>query len=303
VLRWLERGLLVAGAAALIWCGVFVADLVIAQRTARHAPPAAPAMTQPLIAPALEHVTDAAPAGPTVDTGSTIAMLSIPRIGLAAAVLHGSDAWTLRRAPGHLEHTAYPGEPGNVVIAGHRDTFFRPLRNIRVGDDIFLDGSTGRFHYEVTSLTVVNPRDVSVLAATEEATLTLNTCYPFWVLGHAPDRFIVRANRVDVPVPAPLEARTLISLVVPPPPALVPWNEAVSREMGSASVVSLPAPHDDGSLVREAVERYLSMQGGYRAPTCNVTLVGDEATADCDRRTFALEHSNNAWAIREIVLR
>jgi LPXTG-site transpeptidase (sortase) family protein len=250
-------------------------------------------------------------------------MLAIPRIGLSAAVLHGSDASTLRRGPGHLENTAHPGQNGNAVIAGHRDIFFRPLRNIRIGDDVFLDASSGRFHYQVTSLRVVSPRDLSVLAPTDEATLTLITCYPFWVLGHAPDRFIVRARRVDSSGPAPLEARMHApSMALAAPPSLVP-----SSDRASALVVTSAAPGDDVGLVRQAVGRYLSLHGlhlvtrpgahlsGDRTFTCDVTFDEDQATAACDPvadapagdashgRTFALERSHDAWAIRSIVLK
>jgi LPXTG-site transpeptidase (sortase) family protein len=310
----------VTGAAALIWCVALVADLVIAQRSARDAL-RRPPVEQPLLVPFLDHVPPdpgRAPATP----GPALAMLTIPRIGLSAAVLHGSDAGTLRRGPGHLENTAHPGQNGNAVIAGHRDTFFRPLRNIRIGDDIFLDSPSGQFRYQVTSLRVVSPRDLSVLAPTEEAMLTLITCYPFWVLGHAPDRFIVRARRVDSSGPAPLEARMHAPLELAAPPSLVP-----SSGPASALVVTRAAPGDDVGLVRQAVGRYLSLHGlhlvtrldahvsGDRTFTCDVTFDEDQATAACDPvadapagdaspgRTFALERSHDAWAIRSIVLK
>ena len=89
-----------------------------------------------------------------------------------------------------------PGETGNAGIAGHRDTFFRPLRNVRLGDEIFVDTPQGRVEHRVTSLRVVHPRDLSVLDPTDDEVLTLITCYPFTLLGSAPDRFIVRAARV-----------------------------------------------------------------------------------------------------------
>ena len=322
-LRWLERGLLVTGTAALIWCGAMVADLMIAQRSARDAlPPPLPTGQVPP-APLLDDEIDSPSAGPPAETGSAIAALHIPRIGLSAAVLHGSDARTLRRGPGHLENTAYPGQKGNAVIAGHRDTFFRPLRDIRVGDDIFLDASGGRFHYQVTSLQVVSPRELSVLAPTREATLTLITCYPFWVLGHAPDRFVVRASRVAAPGTALLEARMAAPLELAVPPSLLRSNERASALV----VTGAAAPTDDASQVRRAVGRYLSMQGsplvtrtdagvrGQRGVTCDITIDEDRARADCDpvagalagdtphARTFALERANDSWAIRAIALK
>jgi sortase A len=188
---WAERLLVMCGVATLVWCAAFVTDAVIAQRGARGSLEAASIAERPLLPPDMGVAREVAPRD-----GSAIAALSIPRVELSAVVLQGSDAQTLRRGPGHLENTAFPGDSGNVVIAGHRDTFFWPLRNIRRGDDIFLDTPVGQFHYRVTSLHVVNPHDVSVLAPTNEATLTLITCYPFWVLGNAPDRFIVRAAAV-----------------------------------------------------------------------------------------------------------
>lgn len=195
-LRWVERLLVIAGAALLVWCAAIAIDSRMSQRAARRSLEIVSIPDSPVLAPLSDAATDVPPREPTVSGGSAIAALSIPRIHLSAVVLHGSDAQTLRRGPGHLEHTALPGESGNVAIAGHRDSFFWPLRNIQVGDDIFLDTPDDRLHYQVTSLQVVNPHDVSVLEPTEDSTLTLITCYPFWVLGNAPDRFVVRATRV-----------------------------------------------------------------------------------------------------------
>lgn len=131
-----------------------------------------------------------------VARGVPIAQLLIARIGLSAVVLEGDDDRTLRGGPGHIAGTALPGRPGNIAIAGHRDTFFRPLRHVRVGDEITLVAARRRFEYRVSSLRVVKPDDVSVLDPTATSTLTLVTCFPFSMLGHAPDRFIVRAKLV-----------------------------------------------------------------------------------------------------------
>ena len=194
-LRWAERLFVTAGAALLIWCAVLVSDAVMAQRSARSSLEAAAVAERPVLPPALAPATAVPSRDPAVSRGSAIAALSIPRVHLSAVVLHGSDSQTLRRGPGHLEHTALPGDSGNMVIAGHRDSFFWPLRHVERGDDIFVDTRKGRFHYRVTSLRVVNPHDLSVLEPTDAATLTLITCYPFWVLGNAPDRYVVRATR------------------------------------------------------------------------------------------------------------
>src|SRR6185312_1078042 len=127
-----------------------------------------------------------------------IAELDIPRLRMSQAVLEGADDSTLRRGPGHIEETSIPGEPGNIGIAGHRDTFFRALSGIRVGDDVVLSTAHGVFHYRVSSLGIVPPQDVSVLKATKVPTITLVTCYPFWFLGPAPMRYVVHATQLDV---------------------------------------------------------------------------------------------------------
>jgi len=124
---------------------------------------------------------------------SVIGRLSIPRLNLAVMVREGADEGTLRRAVGHIPGTALPGTIGNVGLAGHRDTFFRALRNIQADDTIELQTTAGTYRYLVKSTRIVTPRDVSVLAASGGETLTLVTCYPFYYVGSAPKRFIVRA--------------------------------------------------------------------------------------------------------------
>jgi sortase A len=128
--------------------------------------------------------------------GSWLARLDAPSVRLSTTVLEGSDDGTLRRAAGHIEDTAFPGQVGNVGIAGHRDTVFRPIRNIHVGDPLLLTTTDRVFRYRISSTMVVNPTDVQVLDPTERPTLTLVTCYPFTFVGHAPQRFIVRAEMV-----------------------------------------------------------------------------------------------------------
>jgi sortase A len=126
-----------------------------------------------------------------------LALLTIPGLNVSTVVFHGTDTHTLRVGVGHVEHTAWPGEAGNVAIAGHRDSFFRPLRNIKRGDDILLETPRGTLRYRVTLFAVVQSNDMSVLAPTREDTLTLVTCFPFSFIGTAPDRFIVKAVRVS----------------------------------------------------------------------------------------------------------
>jgi sortase A len=127
---------------------------------------------------------------------SVIGRLAIPRLHLSVMVREGADERTLSRAVGHIPGTALPGKLGNVGLAGHRDTFFRALRNIREDDAIEFETTQGTYRYIVKSTTIVGPRDVSVLAASGGENLTLVTCYPFYYVGSAPKRFIVRAAQV-----------------------------------------------------------------------------------------------------------
>jgi sortase A len=133
---------------------------------------------------------------PPAVTAGLIGRIEIPRLGLSAIVMEGTRTTTLRRAVGHIPGTALPGQPGNVGISGHRDTFFRPLRNIRQNDIITLTTLLGEYRYRVVSARIVRPNNVAVLDPSGNEILTLVTCYPFYFVGPAPDRFIVRAERV-----------------------------------------------------------------------------------------------------------
>lgn len=135
------------------------------------------------------------PSGPPAKQ-SVIGRLDIPRLQLAVMVREGADEGTLSRAVGHIPGTALPGNVGNVGLAGHRDTFFRALRNIRANDTIELETTAGTYRYAVSSTRIVTPRDVSVLRASGGETLTLVTCYPFYYVGSAPKRFIVHATQI-----------------------------------------------------------------------------------------------------------
>ena len=126
-----------------------------------------------------------------------LAILRIPKIRLEVAVLHGTDDVTLNRAVGHIDDTALPGNDGNSGIAGHRDGFFRGLKDIGPEDAIELETLRGKEVYRVERTWVVDPEDVSVLDPTPRRSLTLVTCYPFYHVGPAPQRYIVRAVRAD----------------------------------------------------------------------------------------------------------
>jgi sortase A len=126
-----------------------------------------------------------------------LAVMRIQKIGLEVPVLPGTDDFTLNRAVGHIEDTALPGTDGNSGIAGHRDGFFRGLKDIGPGDAIELETLRGKEMYRVEKTWIVDPEDVSVLDATPRRSLTLVTCYPFYHVGPAPQRYIVRAVRAD----------------------------------------------------------------------------------------------------------
>ena len=123
-----------------------------------------------------------------------LAVLRIPRLYLEVPVLEGTDELTLNRGAGRIAGTSRPGEIGNIGIAGHRDGFFRPLKDIREGDLIELVTTSGTEVYAVDKLRITSPTDVSALRTRTEPSLTLVTCYPFYFVGPAPNRYIVEAS-------------------------------------------------------------------------------------------------------------
>jgi len=129
-----------------------------------------------------------------IQTGDTLAKLIIPRLDAELYVVEGDGPSELRRGPGHLIGTAMPGENGNCVIAGHRDTHFRVLKNIQKGDDIVLQTKTGKYLYRVREMKIVTPDNTSSLQPTSDSELNLITCYPFYYVGSAPRRFVVEAR-------------------------------------------------------------------------------------------------------------
>lgn len=175
---------IVLGLALLSYAGVVVLRARAHQETFDAAPEA----------PAVTAISAAAPE-PLVE-GATIGEIRIDRIGLKTVITQGESDAILDLGAGHLADTPWLGQPGNVVLAGHRDTVFRPLERIRVGDVIEVAGHSGVARYAVTSTKIVEPTDISVLDPSETNTLTLITCFPFVYVGHAPHRFIVRASEV-----------------------------------------------------------------------------------------------------------
>jgi sortase A len=125
-----------------------------------------------------------------------LAVLRVPPLKLSVPIFEGTTDATLNAGAGRIEGTAAFGQSGNIGIAAHRDGFVRPLQDIKLGDFIYLDRVTESREYRVTRIHIVEPIDVSVLEATTKDTITLVTCYPFYFVGSAPLRFIVRAERV-----------------------------------------------------------------------------------------------------------
>lgn len=197
VLRWTQRVLLTCAASLLGYCGFALFDawafdkresleferwLQKERGISRVAPQAVP--PAPRQGP------------PATAIDGLIGRMEITRLRISAVVIEGTAAATLRRAVGHIFGTGLPGEPGNIGLAGHRDTFFRPLRNIRRDDVITITTLRGDYRYRVVSTSVVDSHDIAVLNPDGTEVLTLVTCHPFYLLGSAPNRFIVRAKRI-----------------------------------------------------------------------------------------------------------
>ena len=188
LLTWLERGLLAVGVVLGLWCAVV---LVRAHQT-QNLPVPGVTVTQTVLPG------DPTPAPvPAPAPGAWVARLDVPAVKLATTVLEGTDDGTLRRGSGHIEDTPFPGRTGNVGIAGHRDTVFRPLRHVHVGDDLNLTTADRVYRYRISKTLIVGPDDVYVLDPTEQPTLTLVTCYPFDFIGHAPKRYIIQATLAE----------------------------------------------------------------------------------------------------------
>jgi sortase A len=171
------------------WCALSLVDTRLYQRshrndfvtnlTSKSLPPASAAMTHRPVA-----------------EGTAVGRIEIPRIGVSAVIAEGETGATLRLAVGHIPGTAFPGDSGNVALAGHRDGFFRSLARIRLHDEIRLTAEGGAASlYRVDSIAVVEPADVSALEPGSLSSVTLVTCYPFHFVGAAPKRFVVKAGR------------------------------------------------------------------------------------------------------------
>jgi len=205
VLFWSRYFFLAVGLLALGYVGYALVDANLYQayetwrfeRALKIATPAASSV-EPLQPPPLPPLAEAdrASVESVAPKGSSLGQIEISSIGLTAMIEEGDGGRILRQAIGHIPGTALPGQQGNVVIAGHRDTFFRPLRNIHKGDEIILKTLDGSYRYRVDFTEVVSPKDIEMLGRSACPILTLVTCYPFYFVGPAPKRFIVRASKM-----------------------------------------------------------------------------------------------------------
>lgn len=206
ILKWVQRALFACAVLFLGYCGFALTDGWIFQkregadldRLLRNQRAVSQSTPKPEFA--------TSPKGAPAATAGLIGRIEIPRLLLSAVVVEGIGKTTLRRAVGHIPGTALPGQPGNIGISGHRDTFFRPLKDLKIKDEIQLSTLNGDFRYVVESLLVVDPNNVGVLAPSSENLLTLVTCYPFFYIGAAPKRFVVRARQM----PAQALARSTV---------------------------------------------------------------------------------------------
>ena len=187
VRRWLARLLIAGGAAVLLWVA---ANQLLTLSYRRHYEAALESMRR---LPA----TDVVRTGPaSLAIGEPIGSLEIARLGLSGVVVEGDEESVLDRAIGHLPDTPLPWHTGNSALAAHRDALFRPLKGVRLGDILRLRTPHGDFEYLVREILIVNPGDLWVLDPTPVSMLTLISCWPFNYIGHAPERFIVRAERM-----------------------------------------------------------------------------------------------------------
>jgi sortase A len=192
VFFYLGCALITGGALAFAWYAYIQLDIFRAQRAASRLIDAQKAHHGQLNShtPALPHTVVVVPPRP----GEPIGRIEIPRLHLSAAILEGTAPKTLRVAAGHIKGTALPGTAGNICIAAHRDTLFRPLREVQSQDAIIITTTYGTFRYIADTVEIVSPTDVRVLRPTSDQELTLITCYPFTYVGPAPKRLVVHAR-------------------------------------------------------------------------------------------------------------
>ncbi len=194
--RWIQRLLFAAGFVILGYCAAYWLNSRLQQANGNRELDRLLSNGQ-----TPDAKSGATPSLPRIPDGGLVGRVEIPNLRLSAVVFQGTSSNILDRGVGHVDGSAMPGEPGNVVLAAHRDTFFRSLRNVHAGDAIRVTTPYGVRSYKVDSTEIVDPAQVSVMDPTPTPTLTLITCYPFYFVGHAPKRFIVRARDTDYQAP------------------------------------------------------------------------------------------------------
>lgn len=183
------------------------------------------------------------PAPRIPEMNELIGRLSIPRLNLLTTVREGTGDKTLALATGHIRGTTFPGQNGNVGVAGHRDTFFRGLSGIKVKDMIEFETMDAKYVYQVDSTSIVKPDNVGVLKAGKFPELTLVTCYPFNYVGSAPERFIVKARQVSQ---SPLRTSLISAAPIAPvkPSADVKEVESIVPPTAAKETASSPVSRD-----------------------------------------------------------
>jgi sortase A len=184
-IRWTRLVLLMVGVLALSYVGLTLLDARIYQENAELT------LEEQIQA---QETHETAPPKLTTKEGDILGRIEIPKIGLSVVVLEGTTSQTLQHGVGHIKGTALPGEPGNVGIAGHRDTYFRGLKDIRANDEIQIETIAGITRYEVDWIQITVPSDVAIVSSATDSALTLVTCYPFHYVGAAPERYVVHAH-------------------------------------------------------------------------------------------------------------
>jgi len=213
-LRILESGLLTTGAILLVsfflvrgwgdyqsWSDINAFEQAVASVPASSSPPVSGGVTR--YSPEPDYSTWSTKRISDYHVGNEqrddppLAIMSIDKLDLKVPVYNGTDEINLNRGAGRIKGTAWIDSTGNLGIAGHRDGFFRVLKDIELGDSIEMLTFQGNTEFVVSSITIVDPADVSVLAPTDKASITLVTCYPFYFVGHAPKRYIVKGELVS----------------------------------------------------------------------------------------------------------
>lgn len=207
---WIERALLICGVALLaLYCASRIEGILTSRAAVKAfdtfdstAIAAGPDVGEGPASPEVDftlsddHRVQAYKQGLAEQTGAPLAVLRISKIRLEVPVFDGTDDLTLNHAVGRIAGTARPGERGNIGIAGHRDSFFRGLKDIGVGDTVELKTPKGIDLYAVEQVNIVSPTDVTALRPRSVPSLTLVTCYPFYFIGSAPKRYIVTTSLI-----------------------------------------------------------------------------------------------------------